>query len=133
MINKAILVGRLGKDPEIRYTPEGAMVTSFSVATDEQWKNKNGEKQQKTEWHNITTFDKLAEICGKYLSSGMLVYVEGKILTRKWEDKQGQTRYTTGIIAQTIKMLSQAKEQKEAPSREPGDEQIPGQNQNTPF
>ncbi len=106
MINKAILVGRLGKDPEVRYTPDGAMVTSFSLATDEQWKDKSGEKVQKTEWHNIVTFGKLAEICGNYLAKGLLVYIEGRIRTRAWEGKDGVKRYTTEIIAQDMKMLS---------------------------
>lgn len=105
MINKAILVGRLGKDPEIRYTPDGAMVTSFSVATDEAWKDKSGEKVQKTEWHRIVTFSKLAEICGKYLAKGKLVYIEGRIQTRSWDDKEGKKHYTTEIIANNMKML----------------------------
>jgi len=106
MINKAILVGRLGKDPEVRYTPDGAMITSFSLATDEQWKDKSGEKVQKTEWHNIVTFGKLAEICGNYLAKGLLVYIEGRIRTRSWEGKDGVKRYTTEIIATDMKMLS---------------------------
>jgi len=105
MINKAILVGRLGKDPEIRYTPDGAMVTSFSVATDEVWKDKNGERVQKTEWHRIVTFRKLAEICGKYLAKGKLVFIEGRIQTRSWDDKEGKKQYTTEIIATNMQML----------------------------
>jgi single-strand DNA-binding protein len=105
MINKAILVGRLGKDPEIRYTPDGAMVTSFSVATDESWKDKSGERVQKTEWHRIVTFRKLAEICGKYLSKGKLVFIEGRIQTRSWDDKEGKKHYTTEIIANNMQML----------------------------
>jgi len=105
MINKAILVGRLGKDPEIRYTPEGAMVTNFNLATDEQWKDKNGEKVQKTEWHKIVTFGKLAEICGNYLVKGKLIYIEGRIQTRTWEDKEGVKRYTTEIVASNMQML----------------------------
>jgi single-strand DNA-binding protein len=105
MINKATLVGRLGKDPEIRYTPDGAMVTNFNVATDEVWKDKSGEKVQKTEWHRIVTFGKLAEICGKYLVKGKLVYIEGRIQTRTWDDKEGKKNYTTEIIANNMKML----------------------------
>jgi len=105
MINKAMLVGRLGKDPEVRYTPDGAMVTSFSLATDEQWKDKNGEKVQKTEWHRIVTFGKLAEICGNYLVKGKLIFVEGRIQTRSWEDKEGVKRYTTEIVANNMQML----------------------------
>lgn len=105
MINKAMLIGRLGKDPEVRYTPDGAMVTSFSLATDEQWKDKNGEKVQKTEWHRIVTFGKLAEICGNYLVKGKLIYIEGRIQTRSWEDKEGVKRYTTEIVANNMQML----------------------------
>ncbi|MDP2855286.1 MAG: single-stranded DNA-binding protein [Smithellaceae bacterium] len=105
MVNKAILVGRLGKDPEVRYTPDGTMVTNFNLATDEQWKDKNGEKVQKTEWHRIVTFGKLAEICGNYLVKGKLVFIEGRIQTRNWEDKEGVKRYTTEIVANDMKML----------------------------
>lgn len=105
MVNKAILVGRLGKDPEVRYTPEGLMVTNFSLATDEQWKDKNGQKVQKTEWHRIVTFGKLAEICANYLVKGKMVFVEGRIQTRAWEDKDGVKRYSTEIIATDMRML----------------------------
>ena len=105
MINKAILVGRLGKDPEVRYTPDGTMVTTFRLATDEQWKDKNGEKVQRTEWHQIVTYRKLAEICGNYLVKGKLIYVEGRIQTRSWDDKDGVKRYTTEIVASDMKML----------------------------
>jgi single-strand DNA-binding protein len=106
MVNKAILLGRLGKDPEARYRPGGEMITSFSIATDESWKNKDGEQVKKTEWHNITTFGKLAEICGKYLTKGKLVYIEGKIQTDSWE-KDGVKKYATQIIANTMKMLGE--------------------------
>jgi single-strand DNA-binding protein len=105
MVNKATLIGRLGKDPDIRYTPDGTMVTTFRIATDEQWKDKNGEKVQKTEWHQIVTYRKLAEICGNYLVKGKLVFIEGRIQTRSWEDKDGIKRYTTEIIANDMKML----------------------------
>jgi len=105
MVNKAILIGRLGADPEVRYTPEGLMVTSFNLATDEVRKDKNGERIQKTEWHRIVTFGKLAEITGKYLTKGKMVFVEGKIQTRSWEDKDGIRRYTTEIIASNMRML----------------------------
>ena len=105
MINKAILVGRLGKDPEVRYTPDGMMVTNFTLATDEQRKDKNGERVQKTEWHRIVTFGKLAEICGKYLVKGKLVFVEGRIQTKAWDDKEGVKRYTTEIVASDMRML----------------------------
>ncbi|MBU2055432.1 MAG: single-stranded DNA-binding protein [Proteobacteria bacterium] len=105
MINKAILVGRLGADPEVRYTQDGMMVTNFRIATDEQWKDKNGEKVQKTEWHRIVTFGKLAEICGRYLVKGKLIYLEGRLQTRNWEDKEGNKRSTTEIIASNMQML----------------------------
>ena len=105
MINKAILVGRLGKDPEVKYMPDGTMVTTFRMATDMQWKDKNGEKVQKTEWHQIVTYRKLAEICGNYLIKGKLVFIEGRIQTRSWDDKDGVKHYTTEIIANDMKML----------------------------
>jgi len=105
MVNKAMLIGRLGKDPDVKYTPDGSMVTNFNLATDEQWKDKNGEKVQKTEWHKIVTFGKLAEICGNYLKKGSLVFIEGRIQTRSWEDKDGVKRFTTEIVAKEMKML----------------------------
>lgn len=105
MVNKVILVGRLGKDPEIRYLPDGTMVTNFTMATDESYKDKNGEKVQKTEWHRIVAFRKLAEICGNYLTKGKMIFIEGKIQTRSWEDKEGVKRSTTEIIANDMKML----------------------------
>jgi single-strand DNA-binding protein len=108
MINKAILIGRLGKDPEVRYTSDGTMVVNFNLATDEQWKDKDGEKQQKTEWHRIVAWGKLAEICGNYLVKGKLVYVEGKITYRSWEDKEGVKRYSTEIVINDMKMLDRS-------------------------
>jgi single-strand DNA-binding protein len=106
-VNKVILIGNLGKDPEVRYTPGGAAVVSFSIATTESWKDKqSGEKVEKTEWHNITAFGKLAEICGEYLKKGSQVYVEGRIQTDKYQDKQtGQDRYSTKIIINEMQML----------------------------
>jgi len=105
MVNKVILIGRLGGDPEVRYTQDGNMVTTFNLATDEQWKDKDGEKVQKTEWHRIVTFRKLAEICGNYLAKGRLVYIEGRLQTRTWDDKDGNKRYTTEIVASNMQML----------------------------
>ncbi|HOD35010.1 MAG TPA: single-stranded DNA-binding protein [Syntrophales bacterium] len=105
MVNKVILVGRLGADPEVRYTPDGAQVTTFRLATDEQWKDKSGERAQRTEWHRVVAFRKLAEICGSYLSKGRLVYVEGRLQTRSWEDKDGQKRFTTEIVASNMQIL----------------------------
>jgi len=104
-INKVILIGNLGKDPEIRYMPNGDAVTNITLATTETWKDKAGEKQEKTEWHRITFYRKLAEIAGEYLKKGRSVYVEGRLETRKWTDKAGTDRYTTEIIANDMKML----------------------------
>ena len=104
-VNKVILIGRLGADPETRYMPNGDAVTNITLATTETWKNQNGEKQEKTEWHRVTFYRKLAEIAGEYLKKGRRVYIEGKLETRKWNDKNGIERYTTGIIAEDMKML----------------------------
>jgi single-strand DNA-binding protein len=105
-INKAIIVGRLGRDPEVRYTPDGTAVANFSVATSEEWKDKNtGEKRERTEWHRIVAWRRLGEICGEYLSKGRQVYIEGRIQTRDWEDKDGNKRYTTEIVADNMQML----------------------------
>ena len=103
-VNKVILIGNLGKDPEMRYTQSGTAVANFTVATTESW-GKDAEKQEKTEWHNIVAWARLAEICGQYLTKGRQVYIEGRIQTRKWEDRDGNTRYTTEIVAQNMQML----------------------------
>lgn len=103
-LNKAILIGNLGKDPEIRYTPSGMAVANFSLATTENW-TKDGQRESRTEWHRIVAFGRLAEICGEYLSKGKQIYVEGKIQTREWEDKDGNKRYTTEIVANQMQML----------------------------
>jgi single-strand DNA-binding protein len=106
MLNKVQIIGHLGRDPETRYLPSGEAVTNFSVATTEKWRDKQtGEQKEATEWHNVSTFGKLAEICGQYLKKGSQVYVEGKLQTRKYTDKDGIERYTTGIKADTMKML----------------------------
>lgn len=104
-VNKVILVGNLGKDPETRYMPNGDAVTNITIATSETWKDKSGEKQEKTEWHRVTFYRKLAEIAGEYLKKGSSVYVEGKLTTRKWQDKEGNDKYTTEIIADQMQML----------------------------
>jgi single-strand DNA-binding protein len=105
-VNKVILVGNLGKDPEIRYMPSGGAVANVTIATSEQWKDKqSGEMQERTEWHNVVFYDRLAEIVGEYLKKGSQVYVEGSIRTRKWQDKEGKDRYTTEIIARDMQML----------------------------
>ena len=104
-VNKAILVGRLGKDPEIRYTPSGTAIANFTMATSENYKDKDGQKQERTEWHRIVAFGKLAEICGEYLAKGKQVYIEGRIQTRSWDDKDGNKKYMTEIVANTMQML----------------------------
>ena len=104
-LNKVTLIGRIGRDPETRYMSNGDAVTNATLATSETWKGKDGDKQEKTEWHNLTFYRKLAEIAGEYLKKGSLVYVEGKIETRKWTDKNGVEKYTTGIIVNEMKML----------------------------
>jgi single-strand DNA-binding protein len=103
-VNKVILVGNLGRDPEVRFMPNGEAVANFSIATTENWKDKSGVKQEKTEWHNIVIYRKLAEIAGEYLKKGRPVYIEGRLQTRKWE-KDGVTRYTTEIVADQMQML----------------------------
>ncbi|MEK6704407.1 MAG: single-stranded DNA-binding protein [Bdellovibrionota bacterium] len=104
-INKVILVGRLGQNPEVRYTPSGAAVANFSVATNEAWTDKSGQKQERTEWHKVVVWGKLAELCNQYLAKGRQVYVEGRLQTRQWQDKDGQTKYTTEVQAQTVQFL----------------------------
>lgn len=103
-INKAILIGNLGQDPELKYLPSGDAVCNFSIATTETWKDRDGNQQDKTEWHNIVAFRRLAEICGEYLKKGKQVYIEGRIQTRSWE-QDGVKRYSTEIVADQMKML----------------------------
>ncbi len=100
-----MLIGNLGRDPEIRYTTGGQAVANFTLATTEKYTNKAGEKQEDTEWHRIVAWGRLAEICGEYLSKGRMVYIEGSIKTRSWEDKEGNTKYTTEIVARNMQML----------------------------
>lgn len=105
-INKAIIIGRLGSDPEVRYTPSGAAVANFNIATSEEWKDKDtGEKKERTEWHRIVAWNRLGEICGEYLSKGRQVYIEGRIQTRSWDDRDGNKRYTTEIVATDVQFL----------------------------
>lgn len=104
-VNKVILLGNLGRDPELRFLPNGDAVCNFSIATTDSWKDKAGEKQEKTEWHNIVMYRKLAEIAGEYLKKGRPVYLEGRLQTRKWQTKDGQDRYTTEIVADNMQML----------------------------
>jgi single-strand DNA-binding protein len=104
-VNKVILIGNLGRDPETRYMPDGGAITNISIATTDTWKDKAGEKQEKTEWHRVAFFGKLAEIAGEYLKKGSQVYVEGRLQTRKWTDKEGQEKYSTEIVADRMQML----------------------------
>jgi len=105
-VNKVIIVGNLGNDPEVRYSNNGAAIANISVATSDSWKDKNtGERQERTEWHRIVMFNRLGEIAGEYLKKGSKVYIEGKLQTRKWQDQQGQDRYSTEIVADQMQML----------------------------
>lgn len=135
-VNKAILVGRLGKDPEVRFTPAGLGVCNFSLATDK-YTIKQGEKVKETEWHRCVTFGKLSEICGEYLHKGSLIYAEGRIQTRSWEDKEGNKRSTTEIVVNEMKMLGSKTEREQAPAgpEDPFDK-MPGDNipdEDVPF
>jgi single-strand DNA-binding protein len=115
-VNKVIIVGRLGKDPETRTVGQG-QVSNFSVATSENWVDKEGQKQERTEWHRIVVWGKLADICGKYLSKGKQVYVEGRLQTRSWDDAQGQKKYSTEVVATTVQFLGAPSERGEGASR----------------
>lgn len=124
MINKATIVGHLGKDPELRYTGAGQAVCTFSVATTEKYKDRSGQSQEKTEWHTVVAWGSLAEICGKYLRKGAMVYVEGKIQTRSYDDRDGNKRYVTEIVAAEMKMLG-GKREDAAGGRPAADEPAP--------
>lgn len=104
-VNKVILVGNLGNDPEVRYMPNGNAVANLSLATSESWKDQQGQQQERTEWHRVTMYRRLAEIAGEYLKKGSQIYIEGKLQTRKWQDQQGNDKYTTEIIADQLQML----------------------------
>jgi single-strand DNA-binding protein len=120
-VNKVTIIGNLGRDPEVRYTPDGASITNVTIATTDTWKDKaTGEKKEATEWHRVVFFGKLAEIAGQYLKKGRQVYVEGALRTRKWTDKEGQERYTTEIVANEMKMLGTREGMGDAPPRESG-------------
>ena len=119
-VNKVIIVGNLGKDPETRFMPDGKAVCNFSVATTDKWTDKTtNEKKEATEWHRVSSFGRLAEICGEYLKKGSQVYVEGKLRTRKWQDKEGKERYTTEIVADRMQMLGSRGGGGEPIAREP--------------
>ena len=135
-VNKAIIVGNLGSDPEVRYTPSGQAVASFSIATREQWTSKNGEKGEKTEWHRIVAWARLGEICGEYLHKGSQVYIEGRIQTRSWDDRDGNKRYTTEIVAQTMQMLGSPQkggQSKSPEERHPTEEPVSIPEDDIPF
>lgn len=117
-VNKVILIGNLGSDPEVKYTPSGTAVANFNIATNESWAGKDGKKEERTEWHKVVVWSKLAELCGEYLAKGRPVYLEGRLQTREWNDKDGNKRYTTEIVAQTIQFLGAPGERREGgPSR----------------
>jgi single-strand DNA-binding protein len=121
-VNKVILIGRLGKDPELKYTPSGTPVAKFTLATDEVFKDRSGEQQKHTEWHNIVAWSKLAEICGEYLTKGKQVYIEGSIRSRQWEDQAGNKRTSYEIIARNMTMLgSKAEAERAAAERAPAE------------
>ncbi|HUU80657.1 MAG TPA: single-stranded DNA-binding protein [Acidobacteriota bacterium] len=107
-VNKVILIGNLGANPEVRYTPSGRAVANFRIATSEQWNTKEGQKEERTEWHRVVAWGRLGEICGEYLHKGKQVYLEGRLQTRAWEDRDGNKRYTTEVVAQTMQMLGPA-------------------------
>ena len=138
-INKAILIGRLGSDPEVRYTPSGAAVANFSIATSEEWKDRDtGEKKERTEWHRIVAWRRLGELCGEFLSKGRQVYVEGRIQTRSWEDRDGNKRYTTEIIATDVQFLdgrssADAGRSAGGPGADAGAEPAPPEDDDIPF
>lgn len=117
-INKVIIVGRLGKDPESKAVGQGSTVTHLNIATSEAWTGKDGQKQERTEWHRVVVWGKLAEICAKHLSKGRQVYVEGRLQTRSWEDQQGQKRFTTEIVANTVQFLGAAGEKSSGSNQE---------------
>jgi single-strand DNA-binding protein len=135
-VNKVIVLGNLGSDPEVRYTPSGKAVANFSLATSEKYTNKDGEKEEKTEWHRIVAWGRLGEICGEYLSKGSQIYIEGRLQTRTWEDRDGNKRYTTEIVAHTMQMLGGARKGGEAASIEeshPSEEPISIPDDDIPF
>ena len=122
-LNRAMLIGNMGDDPDMRYTAAGSAVCNFTLATNESWKDKDGNKQQKSEWHRVVMFGKLAEIAGQYLKKGSAVYIEGKLQTRKWQDKDGKDRYTTEIIADEMKMLGGGGEKPQEKTEKTGRQQ----------
>ena len=121
-VNKAIIVGNLGRDPEVRYTQAGQAVCNFSVATNERWRDKSGNDQEQTEWHRVVTWGKLAEICGEHLAKGRTVYVEGRLQTREWTDKQGEKKFSTEVVARDVQFLDRGGRQGGADRGPPDDD-----------
>ena len=119
MVNRVFLVGRLGRDPEQRFTASGTAVTNFSLATDERWKDQSGERQTRTEWHQIVVWGRLAEICNQYLNKGKLVFIEGRLQTREWDDRDGNKRRTTEVVASEMRMLGSRTEEQGFRESEP--------------
>ena len=137
-INKVILIGNLGKDPELKYTPSGQAVANFSLATNEKWKDKDGNMQERTEWHNIVIWARMAENAKEYLSKGSPVYIEGRIQTRSWDDKDGNKKYMTEIVAQTMQFLGSRGDRNSAPAGGPAPEapqpaDLAGEDDDLPF
>jgi single-strand DNA-binding protein len=126
MVNKAILVGHLGADPELHKTPGGASVANFNIATTERWVDKQGSRQERVEWHRIVVWGKLAELCATFLRKGREAYIEGRIQSRQWQDKEGQTRYTVEVVASSVKFLSGTGPQQQDASGDDGEEFEPG-------
>ncbi|HHL33865.1 MAG TPA: single-stranded DNA-binding protein [Desulfobulbaceae bacterium] len=124
-MNKAMVIGNLGNDPELRYTANEIPVTTLSVATTERWKDSDGNKQERTEWHRVVVWQRLAEVCGEHLHKGDKVFIEGKLQTRKWEDQDGNTRYTTEIVARELEMLGGGNGGNNQSSAPAGDEEPP--------
>jgi len=120
-VNKVILIGHLGSDPTVRFTQGGTAVANFNIATTERFNNKSGEREERTEWHRIVAWGKLAEICQQYLKKGKQVYIEGRLQTRAWEDQQGQKKYTTEIVASNMQMLGRAGDTMDVPSQDNND------------
>ena len=124
MANKCIFIGRLGRDPELKYTPDGMAVCNFSLATSDRYKDKNGEKKEVTDWHNITAYNRRAEICAEYLKKGSQVYIEGKLKTQSWE-KDGQRHYKTFVVLEDLEMLGSKKDSQTEGAGSPGPEDVP--------
>lgn len=132
-LNKVLIIGNLGRDPEMRYTPSGRPVTTFSVATSRSWKTSDGERKSETEWFNIVAWGSLAEICNQYLKKGQQVYIEGRLQTRRWEDDEGNKRSTTEVVAREMTMLGDRRDRKEDEDEREADESDPGDEDEFPF